>query len=239
MVGEKGLSGDIPLKETKPMDQLIEKIIQNPHFLGLKTIVENNPYHNQEPVYDHLLKTLKIAQDNIDGGFITDPEAQRRYQDFIHEDVGGMQKGDVMVLTALLHDIGKSLQVKDGDTVQPLIVTKPDGTTACPNHEYWGSTIIRDVISGLELPEEVIVQIENVIRLHDTFNQDYFAGKTSWDFSLLMNDVKSRADGWYKEALFNIYCDNYTAPIYSESKERLVSVFNSPQLYTPRQYITP
>ena len=102
------------------IDELIEKIVSGPYFLKLKSVVENNAYHNHETVYDHLLKTMNTAKEEIKGDFISNPEAKKLFGEFIREQVGNIERSNLMILTALLHDIGKMLQVEEnGQTPRP------------------------------------------------------------------------------------------------------------------------
>ncbi len=210
------------------IEDTINVVINNPLFLRLKDVVENNSYHNYERVYDHLIKTKDIAQREIKGGFITNSEAKKLFMEFINEDFHRMKKGDIIILTALLHDIGKA---------KSKLVIDPLGITSCPNHEYLGSTIVGEILKNLNLDPLIIEQISNVVKLHDTFGETYFRNKTDWTMDFLINDVKSRAENLYKEAMFNIYCDCFTAEPFQFSKEMIVKIFNEPNLYIEREYV--
>lgn len=218
------------------IDNLIQQIIQLPQFLKLKEVVENNAYHQHESVYDHSIKTLHIAQQQIQGEFIQNAKAKESFIHFVNQEIAGFKRKDCMILTALLHDIGKILRVKDGSSVKPLIVTLPDGTTVCPGHEYWGSTILKEILQHLSLPNQVIDSITSVIRLHDTFSEFYFSSKQSWQWEIVLNDIKSRAETFYIQTLFNMYCDTFTADVFRQGKTMIIKAFNDPLLYSMRQY---
>lgn len=219
------------------LDQLIEKIIQNPLFLRLKDVVENNSYHDHEDVYSHAIKTKDVALKEIKADFIANPEARKSFTDFTDEDFHGMKRADVMILIALLHDIGKILHVKEVDKTRPLMVTDENGITLCPGHEFWGSTIVGRVLQDLSLPKEIVNYISQVVKLHDTFNPGYWIDRKDWSMDSLVNDIKSRAEGLYKEALFNIYCDCFTVKPFQNAKEIIVKIFNDPNLYKERHYV--
>lgn len=219
------------------MDALIEQIIQNPLFLQLKSIVENNDYHDHEDVYSHCLKVKNTAQKEIKADFITNPDAKNKYLEFTEEDFHGYKRADIIILVALIHDIGKILQVKENGKTQSLLVTNSEGKTSCPGHEYWGSTIASEVIKDLSLPKEITDYIAAIIRSHDIFNPLYWDNKKDWPIETLLNDVKSRAEGLYKEAMFNQYCDCFTAAPFQRAKEMIIKVFNEPDLYERREYV--
>lgn len=209
------------------IDQIIKQIIQNPFFLKLKAVVENNAYHDHEDVYSHSIKIKDIAKREIAGDFITNPEAKKLFLRFVNEDFRGMKRADLMVMIALLHDIGKIL---------PILVTNSEGRTFCPGHEYWGSKIVGKLLKDIPLPSEIISYMSNVIRLHDAFGEDYMTAKREWPLNALVSDIRSRAEGLYKEAMFNVYCDCFTAPPFQPAKTMIVKLFNNPKLYEKREY---
>lgn len=220
------------------LDQLTEKIIATPYFQKLKNVVEDNDFHNHESVYNHLIKTATIAKRERKGNFITDTYAKEQFLAFMDHDVFGMPQKDVAVIIALLHDIGKILYIRENGKEYSINTKAPNGKTYCPGHEYLGSTIVRQVISDF-FSTELVNFIARIIKLHDTFGPDYFMSKMNWPLPSLINDMKARAEGYYKEALFNVYCDCFTAEVFQPAIKKIISVFNDPALYIPREYVIP
>lgn len=221
------------------VNTLIEKIIQNPLFLRLKSVVENNAWHDHEDVYTHSVKTKDKAQEEITGDFITNPEAKKLFQQFVNEDFHGMKRADTMILIALIHDIGKILYVKENNEVRSIKVTDKEGVTSLPGHEYWGSTIVSQVLQDLSLGEETISYISKGVKVHDGFQGDYLVSRKDWPMEKLINDIKSRAEGLYIESMFNNLCDVFTAPPFQPYKELVIKIFNEPSLYERREYVIP
>jgi hypothetical protein len=217
------------------IEDAIGKITKNTLFIKQKQVLENNPYHLNESVYDHAIKTKNIALKEVSGEFITNDKARQLFSKFMKEDFHGVLKKDILVITALLHDIGKIFSYREEGLVSPLI-TKIKHETFLTGHEYLGSLIVDKVTSELNLPEEVIKQIKDVVRLHDTFTAHYFSEKKHWGIKPLVSDVKSQAEGLYVEVLFNRYCDCYNAVPFLESKKIIESIFNEPALYSKREY---
>ncbi|EKD84821.1 MAG: hypothetical protein ACD_38C00154G0008 [uncultured bacterium] len=199
------------------LESTISKIIQNPLFLKLKSVVENNGYHNHEDAYSHSIKTKDIAQREITGEFITNPLAKDLFFKFINEDITGIKSADILILIALLHDIGKSLP--------GILKTDANVQTSCPGHEQKGSGLVPQLLQGLSLPDEVISYIAKVISFHDSFPASYFENKVD------LNDVKSKSGGLYIEAMFNQYCDCFDAVPYKTAKIEIVNLFNNPEFY--------
>lgn len=218
------------------LDQLVEQIKSSPEFQKLKTVIENNGYHDNEPVYSHLIKTYEIAEEKIKGDFISNQEAKKLWDGFLAKEVAGMARKDILVLVALLHDFGKVLSYEDNGKTESILSNKPNNTTQCSGHEYWGSVFIKDFLKQFSLPIEIIEYISNLIRLHDSINEGYFSPKKGWPIELIVKDLKSRSDVFYIEALFNIYCDCYNAKPFQFALKTIEELFNQPNLYLPRKY---
>ncbi len=218
------------------IEYIIATLIKNKIFKKLKSVNENNLWHENETVYDHSIKTMKIAQKEIKGKFITNHKARELYFHFANKHIDGIKRGNIMVLIALLHDIGKALSYKEGGHVLPITTIHPDGTTTSPGHQYYGSTLIPELLAPLGFSQKLIMYVTKVVALHDTFNDGYFTSRKDWNFTLLTADVKAQAEGYYIETLFNIYCDNYYSDVSKESKETIIKLFNKPLLYVPRDY---
>lgn len=218
-------------------NQLIEKIIANPLFLRLKDVVENNDWHDHEDMYAHCTKTKDIAVREIKADFITNPLAKEKFMAFINEDFRGYKRADLMILIALLHDIGKILSVKEGNQIKPLEVVDANGVTYPPGHEYWGSTIVSKVLECSGLSNEVVAYIAQGVKVHNAFQGDYFPSKKDWPFEKLMNDIKAWAEGMYIESMFNNLCDVYTAPPFQPYKELVIKIFNEQYFYERREYV--
>jgi len=158
------------------------------------------------------------------------------------EDVFGMKRKDVAVIIALLHDCGKILSFRENGNVSTLIIKRPLdlSQTSCPGHEFWGGEIVvREILKDSGLDEKLIEYIAKVIKQHGLFSAEYYVGKEKWSESELLNDVKSKAEGLRKESLFNMYCDGYTAPAFSQGKAKVKELFNMPPFYVTREYFIP
>lgn len=219
------------------IDLLLEEVKNHPLFLRLKSVIENiEGYHDNEDVYSHLVKTARIAKEKVSGNFIENEEAKEKFVKFTNEEIGSVKKRDLLVLLALLHDIGKILSYKENGKISSINWQRGNGQTSCPGHEYLGSTIIGQILKDLDLNPEIISFIEKGIRLHDTFSDYYFATKKDWPIENVIIDTKARGEGIYKEVLFNVFCDCFDAKASDASRPRIIELFSTPSFYTPREY---
>jgi len=223
------------------LEDLINEISSNVYFLKLKSIVENSAgWHDQEDVYSHSIKTADIAKNQIEGGFIINPEANEKFHHFINENVYGQPRKDLMVLIGLVHDCGKILSYKEEGNTFPLIANKPDlpDQTMCPGHEYYGGKlVVKEILKNITLSSEAKDYIADIVRLHDSLNNYlYYVQKSDWPIEAIVSDIKSKAEGYYIEAMFNAYCDCYTAKPFQQAKKIIENIFNTPSLYKKRKY---
>ncbi len=223
------------------LEDLINEISSNVYFLKLKSIVENSAgWHDQEDVYSHSIKTANIAKDQIEGGFITNPEAKEKYDQFMNENKYGQPRKDLIILIGLLHDCGKILSYKEEDKAFPLIANKPNlpDQTMCPGHEFYGGAlVVKEILKEISISNDAKKYIATVVRLHDSLNNvTYYTQKSEWPITDTVSEIKSRAEGYYIEAMFNAYCDCYTALAFKPAKDIIEKVFNSPSLYIKREY---
>ncbi len=218
------------------IDEYIQRIIEGVDFQKLKNIIENNPFHDHEDVYAHSLLTLERARKEIQGAFITNPQAKEAFIDFTQKKFGSFANGDLMLLTALLHDIGKILSYEEDGSIQPLLAKNESGVTAGPGHEYRGSIFVTTILQDISLPEEAIQKIAKVIRLHDLFSHIYFASKEDVPTEQVISDMKARGEDVHGEVLFNLRCDTLSAVPAKNAIARGVEIFNTPYFYTKRIY---
>jgi hypothetical protein len=222
------------------MERVIDQITAHPLFLKLKDVVEDNPWHDHESALDHSLETYQIAKREISAKFIINPKAKKSFKKFVNTKIGGTSRGEVMVLIALVHDIGKILYTKEDGDKKSILVRLADGMTTAPDHEYWSSTIVGELLTDCGFTDKKVIEyIKKVIRLHNTFHDNYIMSFKDRPFSELINDLKSRAENVYIEALFNIYCDNFTAKVAQSAQGIRIRIFNEPSLYTERKYFIP
>lgn len=223
------------------IDKTIEQITSHNLFLRFKDVVEHaEGWHDHEAVFDHLVKTANIAKEQVNGDFITNPEAKELFDKWMNEEIGGMKRKDLAVLTALVHDCGKILSYKEDNKVSTLITNRPtfEGQTLCPGHEFWGGEIVASIIlKDVGLNNEASKYIQKIIKLHDAMI--VILTTEGWLIDEIVNFAKSRAEGMYKESLFNLYCDGYTAPAFEKGKVIAEKIFNTPSFYIPRTYFIP
>lgn len=225
------------------IDQIVSQITQNNHFCKLKNIVENfQGWHHHEDVFSHSVKTANIAKEKRTGKFISNQKERTLFLKWMDEEKYGMKRQDTVVIIALLHDCGKILFCKEGKNTKSLITKYPPQPTQtmCPGHEYWGGELVAgEILKTLGFTNELIQYIKSVVKVHDVFGNPYFPAKQNWSLPDIIADAKARGQGYYKEAMFNMYCDGYTASAFTEGRKKIEEIFNEPNYYIERTYFIP
>ncbi len=223
------------------LDIIFEQITSLNIFIRLKNVVENyDGFHDNEDVYSHSIKTANIAKKQLSGDFITNLEAKQNFYDFINEKTYGIPRKNILILAALLHDCGKLLSYSENGSESSLITPRVNfpSQTICPGHEYYGGTIVvGEILKDIDIDQDAKKYIATLVRLHDALNNfTYYTQKQNWPLDSIISDIKSRAEGFYIETMFNGYCDCYSAAPFHEAKEMIEKIFNKPELYTRRVY---
>lgn len=219
------------------IDELIEKIRNETQYLSLKNVVENNTYHNNQTTYDHSLEVLERAKEFSTGNFIENEEAKKLFKKFTNQEIGELKIKNSMLLVALLHDVSKGGKYKDEDgSEQVVLKIDANGNTKGVKHEYISSLLAPQFLKDSGLSKEAITHICKVIKFHGVFNEKFFKKVPGLPIEEVVNRIKLRAEGDYIEALFNIYCDCFTAKPFQFALETIKEIFESPSFYTKRTF---
>ncbi|MFH0987875.1 MAG: HD domain-containing protein [Parcubacteria group bacterium] len=119
-----------------------------PEFYELKEVIENNPWHKNETVFDHTISVLTALNKVLKN---LDSIATKH----LNEQIDGATKKDLLKIATLLHDIAK------GET----IVKKKDADT-CPGHEAMGAKKAQKILSRLRFTARQVKFICDIIENH-------------------------------------------------------------------------
>jgi len=136
---------DITIEKIK--SRKLEKII--PEFYKLKDVVENNPWHNQEPVFDHTLSVLANLEKIIQN-------LKKETKQTLNKIIEKNSRKNLLKFAALLHDIGK----------KETIVSLDSDVRRCPNHEKVGAKKVEEMLKRFSLPRKEAKIITGIVRNH-------------------------------------------------------------------------
>jgi len=136
---------DITIKKIKNKE--LKGLI--PEFYELEEIVENNPWHNKESVFNHTVSVLDNLEKII-------RESKKEIKQNLNEVVDKNSRKSLLYTAALLHDIGKKETIADlGNRVK-----------GCPGHEKKGAQKTERILKRFNLSSREFKIIRDIVRNH-------------------------------------------------------------------------
>lgn len=131
-----------------------------PEVYKLKQVIENNPWHNKESVFDHTISVL----DNLDKIIKKSKKEIKKYLNVI---VDNNSRRSLLYFAALLHDIGKEKTIAD----------LGDGFRGCPGHEENSGQRTKKILKRFNLSNKESKIITSIVKnhgvTHDIIGLDY------------------------------------------------------------------
>ena len=120
-----------------------------PEFYELKKVIENNPWHNKERVFEHSLSVLNNLEKII-------RNSKKEIRQALNKIVDKNSRKSLLYISALLHDIGKT----------ETIVDLGGGIRGCPGHEKEGWRKAKKILKRFKISQEESKIITNIIKNH-------------------------------------------------------------------------
>ncbi len=119
-----------------------------PEIYELRTVIENNSWHNQESTLDHTLKILtnyKIFLEKADSKIST----------YLNKKLDKLPVKDLILVSILLHDLGN----------KETIINYEDGSSLFPSHERVSVVKSKKILDKLDLSWPDKRYIINIIKI--------------------------------------------------------------------------
>lgn len=120
-----------------------------PEFYELKKVVENNPWHNRESVFNHTLSVLEGMEKII-------RDSKKEIKQALNEIIDKNSRKNLLYVAALLHDIGK----------KETVIDLGDGARGCPGHEEKGAEKVEKILKRFDLSQKEFKIITDIVRNH-------------------------------------------------------------------------
>lgn len=150
-----------------------------PELYELKKVVENNPQHNEEPVFDHTLSVF----DNL-GKIIRN--SGKEIKKTLDKIVDKNSRENLLKVAVLLHDIGKK-----------ETITKFDEIRQCPGHETKGAKKAEKILKRFNVSKKEHKIIADMVKNHGLIH----------DITTPNNKDSRREYGNFKKKFSNIYLE--------------------------------
>ena len=181
-----------------------------PELYSLKRVIENNPWHDEESVFDHTLTVFENLNKII-------RNSRKEIKQALSKIVDKNSRKKLLYLAVLIHDIGK------GKTVTDL----GGGTKGCPGHEKKGAVISKSILKCFDLSPKESKIITDIVGnhgvMHDTVGLGYkgfkkgsgknrslthaVAGLEKKNFQEEYIKIKKKLSNVYMELIFLVFAD--------------------------------
>jgi UTP:GlnB (protein PII) uridylyltransferase len=127
-----------------------------PEFYRLKTVIENNDWHDNQNVFDHTLNVMKEILKILKLDFIKDKKLRVKIIHTLNSKIENYSRRGLLFFATLLHDIAKveTLQINESKR------------TSCPNHETEGSLKVGQIGLRFGLGKDDILFVKEIVRAH-------------------------------------------------------------------------
>ena len=177
------------LSSTSLLDGVFENEL--PEYYALRSIVENNAWHDNQDVFSHSVKVFEGLELVLKGGMFSESTrvALRKRLDTMVDD---FSREDLLKIATLLHDISK---------LDTLFIHE-DGSMSCPGHEFLSAAWVDRFADRFGLSGESLSAVEFLVSRHgfvgqmmgsiyehghpDHFSKIFFAGAKDWGVELLL-----------------------------------------------------
>ncbi len=133
-----------------------KKYIHNfPEYYKLDKVVENNLWHSNQSVFDHIISVFKGLESvlHFEGLSLSHKNTVKKY---LSEKIGHKSRHEILIIATLLHDISKA------DT----LVMKPDGTTSCPGHDFISAGMVKYFSNRFGVNKKDEVYTKQIVMYH-------------------------------------------------------------------------
>lgn len=177
----------------------------------LKGLKENNPVHKNEDVFIHTkIVTLRL-DDLLSLSFIKSSDTKNAAIKHLKRVIGRFSKAELLVLSSVLHDIGKAKFIKIGNKQTRVLKEKGDGTTEAIGHEAVSAKHSKEILKSLGFAEEELDFMTRLINVHNGFFMSDFARWYKLPLKKVIAEQKLKCPDILPEVLFFMLADNKNA----------------------------
>lgn len=126
-----------------------------PEYYYLEKTIENNLWHNNQNVLDHVISVFAELENILK--FKNLNSAQKSLlKKYLSDKIEKRSRKEILIVSTLLHDIAKT------DTLVKL----PDGTAYCPGHDLLGAKKVNLFSDRFDLGKKDEKYVERIIKYH-------------------------------------------------------------------------
>lgn len=138
-----------------------------PELYELENVIENNPWHSNDPVFNHTISVTVELNNLFDA-------VNNKIKDHLNQKIKNYSRKKLLFLATVFHDVAK----KETFTIENNI-------TETIGHEEMGSEKLRNIVSRFGLSEDEIELISKIVKnhkfIHDISNLPREEASEKWE----------------------------------------------------------
>ena len=150
-----------------------------PELYELKSVIEHNPWHNNQSVFDHTVAVVASLEKIFLFDFLY-ANSSTAIRTYVSRQTNGYPLTGISLLGGLFHDIAKGTTI----VIDPLT-----GQTQCPNHDHIGSALTPKILLRMHIKQQVRRDVQEIVKRHgeilEVVNRVLMNNDPEKEFSLL------------------------------------------------------
>lgn len=189
----------------------------------LKGLRENNPVHKNEDVFIHT-KIVTLRLNNLlSFSFIKSSDTKNAAIKHFKRAIERFSKAELLVLSGVLHDIGKAKFIKIDNKQVRVLKEKCDGTTEAIGHETMSAKYSEKILKSLGFLKKERDYMTELIKVHNGFFMSDFATWYKLPSKKVIAEQKRKCPNILVEVLFFMLTDNKDAPSFLKAQSYILN----------------
>lgn len=229
-------------KSKAKLEDVISSLFSQKDVQDLKGLRENNPVHKNEDVFIHTKAVTKRLDGLLSLSFIKTTETKKAAVQYFKSQVGKFSKAELLVISGVLHDIGKAKFIKRGKRLVRVLKKKGNGTTEAIGHEAISARYSDKILKSLEFSRKERRYITGVIKIHNGFLLSNFEGWYRLPLKTVISELKGKCPIYLIEVLLFMLADNKDAPSFLEAQDYILNkllqckeIYNQKKVFNPNK----
>lgn len=126
-----------------------------PEYYNLEKTIENNLWHNNQNVLDHVISVFAELENILKFKNLNSAK-KSILKKYLSDKIEKRSRKEILIIATLLHDIAKT------DTLVKL----PDGTAYCPGHDLLGAKKVSLFSDRFDLGKKDEKYVKRIIKYH-------------------------------------------------------------------------
>ena len=197
---------------------LIQRLYKRPEVKALEDTKDDNPYHAEPSVMHH----TKSVESEIT------KYLEENKTDYLSEKIGRYTRAELLRITAVLHDIGKSMHyIDDENKLVPVLTRKENGDTTCKKHPEVGAAVAYEILIDEGLSDEEASYVADVIHNHMRIHHLLQALEETKRVTRAVNRTRNKLNDFYLDVLMHTRADLAGSEHRADYKENFITLDES------------